>query len=47
MPGQILSKTAKLWVQISPVTTVAHNEAGIHVNHMLRIKGCDAQNLQI
>lgn len=28
-------------------TAVAHNEVGIHVNHMRRIKACDAQNLQI
>lgn len=26
---------------------VAHNEAGIRVNHMQTLKACDAQNLQI
>lgn len=26
---------------------VAHNEAGIRVNHMQRAEACDAQNLQI
>lgn len=28
-------------------TAVAHNEAGIHVNHMQTAEACDAQNLQI
>lgn len=28
-------------------TRVPHNEADAHVNHMQRVKACDAQNLQI
>lgn len=27
--------------------TLAHNEAGIHANHMETVEACDAQNLQI
>lgn len=28
-------------------TTLAHNEAGIHANHMVTVEASDAHNLQI
>lgn len=50
-------ESGAMWVQIPwsllliaterQDTTLAHNKAGVHANHMVTVEACDAQNLQI